>query len=213
MDSDLQLEPEELPLLLEQFARGQDVVNGVRRERNDPLLRRLPSSFANWVLRRLAQVPFTDFGCSFQVMRGDLVRAHGFGPYKPFNNVLVTRSAGRFREVPVTHHERPYGESGWSTMALWRYLLDNVVLYSQGVFQLFSFVALLLALVTLLRVMLPGSILGDINHGFLLNAMLLSSAVVVAVVAFVGEYVLRTFSLHARGPLYVVRERRSATGR
>jgi hypothetical protein len=98
-------------------------------------------------------------------------------------------------------------------MALWRYLLDNVVLYSQGLFQGFSFLALLLALLTLLRVAFPGSILGDINHGFLLNAMLLSSAFVVAVVAFVGEYVLRTFSLHARGPLYVVRERRPARNR
>ena len=212
MDSDLQLDPEELPLLLAEFAKGQDVVNGIRRERNDPLLRRLPSFFANRMLRALADVPFTDFGCSFQVMRGDLVRAHGFGPYKPFNNVLVTRSAGRFREVPVSHHERPHGQSGWSTMALWRYLLDNVVLYSQGVFQLFSLLALGLALLTLLRIALPGSILGSINHGFLLNAMLLSSAFVVAVVAFVGEYVLRTFSLHARGPLYVVRERRPATG-
>jgi hypothetical protein len=29
----------------------------------------------------------------------------------------------------------------------------------------------------------------------------------------VGEYVLRTFSVHARGPLYVVRERRPARAR
>jgi glycosyltransferase involved in cell wall biosynthesis len=213
MDSDLQLDPEELPLLIAAFRRGHDVVNGIRRERNDPLRRRIPSFFANLILRGVAGVGFTDFGCSFQVMRGELVRAHGFGPWKPFNNVLVTRCAGRFTEVPVNHHERKYGESGWSTLALWRYLMDNVVLYSQGLFQFFSSVALVVALLTLLRIFLPGSILGDVTNGLVLNALLLASASVLAVVAFVGEYVLRTFSLHARGPLYVVRERRPATSR
>jgi glycosyltransferase involved in cell wall biosynthesis len=213
MDSDLQLDPEELPLLVRTFREGNDVVNGIRRERRDLLRRRLPSLVANLLLRGVAGVPFTDFGCTFQLMRGELVRAHGFGPYKAFNNVLVTRSAGRFAEVPVSHHERPYGDSGWTTLALWRYLMDNVVLYSQGLFQFFSSVALVVALLTLVRIFLPGSILGEVTNGLLLNALLLSSALVLAVIAFVGEYVLRTFSVHARGPLYVVRERRPARRR
>jgi glycosyltransferase involved in cell wall biosynthesis len=213
MDSDLQLDPEDLPLLMDAFGKGLDVVNGVRRERRDPLRRRLPSLVANLVLRGVAGVPFTDFGCSYQIMRGELVRAHGFGPTKPFNNVLVTRSAGHFEEVAVNHHERPYGESGWTTLALWRYLMDNVVLYSQGVFQWFSLAALAIALLTAVRVFLPGSILGEVSNGLLLNAQLVATAVILAVIAFVGEYVLRTFSVHARGPLYVVRERRAARSR
>jgi len=213
MDSDLQLDPEDLPLLVAAFRKGNDVVNGIRRERRDPLRRRVPSFFANVILRGVAGVPFTDFGCSFQVMRGELVRAHGFGPYKPFNNVLVTRSAGRFAQIPVSHHERPYGESGWTTLALWRYLMDNVVLYSQGLFQFFSFVAVLVAALTLVRIFLPGSVLGDVTNGLILNALLLASASILAVVAFVGEYVLRTFSVHARAPFYIVRERRPATSR
>ncbi len=215
MDSDLQLDPEELPLLVKAFREHADVVNGIRRERRDPLRRRIPSLLANLILRGVAGVPFTDFGCSFQVMRGELVRAHGFGPYKPFNNVLVTRSSGRFAEVAVNHRDRPYGESGWTTLALWRYLMDNVVLYSQGLFQFFSLVAVLVALLTLARIVLPGSgsILGDVTNGLLLNAMLLCAALLLAVLAFVGEYVLRTFSVHSRGPLYVVRERREAAAR
>ena len=215
IDSDLQLDPEELPELVKSFREGHDVVNGIRRERKDPLRRRLPSLLANLILRGVAGVPFTDFGCTFQVMHGGLVRAHGFGPYKCFNNVLVTRSAGRFAEVPVSHHPRRYGESGWTTLALWRYLMDNVVLYSQGLFQFFSFVALAVAFLTLARIVLPipGPLFGETNTGLLLNAMLLSSAAILAVVAFVGEYVLRSFSVHARGPLYVVRERRPARNR
>jgi glycosyltransferase involved in cell wall biosynthesis len=214
MDSDLQLDPEELPDLVKTFRGGHDVVNGIRRERRDPWRRKLPSYLANLVLRRIAGVPFTDFGCSFQVMNGELVRSHGFGPYRAFNNVLVTRSAGSFAEVPVNHHERPHGESGWTTLALWRYLMDNVVLYSQGLFQYFSLLAFLLAALTFVRIVgLPSALLDEVSNGLLLNALLLVSALVVGVVAFVGEYVLRTFSVHARGPLYVVRERRLAASR
>ena len=213
MDSDLQLDPEDLPLLVAEFETGQHVVNGIRRERHDPLLRRIPSFFANLVMRRVAGVPFNDFGCSYQVMDGALVRAHGFGQDKAFNNVLVTRSAGRFGEVLVNHRARPHGESGWSTLALWRYLADNAVLSSQGLFQYLSMVAVVLALLTLGRIMLPGQILGEVTNGLILNALLLATATILAVVAFVGEYVLRTFSRHARGPLYVVRECRPARSR
>jgi hypothetical protein len=92
--------------------------------------------------------------------------------------------------------------------------MDNVVLYSQGLFQWVSVFALLLALLTLLRIYgLPGQLMDEVTNGLLLNALLLSSALLIGVLAFVGEYVLRTFSTHARGPLYVVRERRPATDR
>lgn len=214
IDTDLQLDPEDLPLLLDPFREGLDVVNGIRSQRNDPLSRRIPSWLANFGLRKLAGVPFNDFGCSFQVMRGELVRAHGFGPYKPFHNILVSRSAGRLKEVEVHHRERPYGESGWSTVALWRYLVDNVVLYSQGLFQIVSGLAFLLAALTLVRIVgFPGAVLDEVTNGFLLNALLLATAFLVALVAFVGEYVLRTFTMQAVGPQYVVRERRPARRR
>jgi len=58
-----------------------------------------------------------------------------------------------------------------------------------------------------------GSSPRETTNALLLNALLLSSAFILVVVAFVGDYVLRTFSLHARGPLCVVRERREATAR
>ena len=44
MDSDLQLDPEELPKLLEAYDAGYDIVTGYRRERHDSSLRRVPSA-------------------------------------------------------------------------------------------------------------------------------------------------------------------------
>jgi len=214
MDSDLQLDPEDLSELVKAFREGCDVVNGIRRERRDPWRRRLSSWMANALLRRIAGLRFSDFGCSFQVMRGELVRAYDFGPNRPFHNVLVTRSAGCFREVAVSHSERPYGSSGWTTLALGRYLLDHVLLLGQGAFQKLGVLALVLAAGLVVRlVIFPGVGAAGVSNARLLDAILLCTALLAAALAWLGEYALRAFAGSARGPLYVVRERRLAARR
>lgn len=221
MDCDLQLDPEELPLLLAEFDRGLDVVSGARGKRQDSLFRRFASAGANAVMRRAAEAPLTDFGCTFKVFRGELIRAFAFGPQNPFDQVRVIARAGRVAELSVTHHPRKYGTSGWTLGRLWRFHMDHVVLLSEGLFQYLSLLAVVVAVLTAIRIslawMLPGSLLAmQPTTGLLLNAMLLSSAFLVAVVAVVGEYVMRSFARQVRGPLYAVREvlprRSSASG-
>lgn len=210
IDSDLQLEPEDLPSLLVEFERGFDVVSGARRDRKDPLARRLPSWLANVIMRRMTGAPFTDFGCTFKLYRGALLRAFDLGPRRPMS-LYVLRSAGRVKEVPVTHHPRRYGRSGWTFIKLFRFNLDNTIGASEGLFQQLSLLAGLVALLTLARIayafVAPGSVLlQPPTTGLLLNAMLLSTAGLLAVVAFVGELVVRLHKAEHAGPLYIVRE-------
>lgn len=211
MDSDLQLDPEELPQLLERFdEKGLDVVSGVRKVRRDPLGRRIASYFANRVVRRVTGHDLTDFGCTYKIFRGDLVRAHELGPRNPLQQALLLRSAGRVGEIDVNHHPRPHGRSGWSFGRLFALNLDHLLGASGGVFQWLSLFAFLIAGLTLARIvlawLLPGSILAaPVTTGLLLNAMLLSTAFLLGVLALVGEYVIRTHSRAYGGPKYVVR--------
>src|SRR5688572_1646143 len=101
LDSDLQLAPEDLPSLLAIFDDGADVVSGVRTSRKDGVTRRVTSWLANRLVRRVAGLETTDIGCTFKVLRGELVRAFGFGPTRPLSVVQVLCAAGRYREVPV----------------------------------------------------------------------------------------------------------------
>src|SRR5581483_7785681 len=80
MDSDLQLDPEELPLLLAEFDKDADLVSGARKDRRDPIHRRVFSYFGNLILRRMTRAPFSDFGCTFKVYRGALIRGAQLGP-------------------------------------------------------------------------------------------------------------------------------------
>ena len=210
IDSDLQLDPEDLPLLLAAYDEGADVVSGARRGRQDPLARRVFSFFANRTLRGMTRTRFTDFGCTFKVFRADLILAFGFGPKQPFNPVYVIRSAGRTREVAVTHHARPYGRSGWTLRKLWTFYLDNLLGYSEGTFQALSALAFGAAFLTLVRIALawifPASVLAVVTTGLILNALLLSVAVLLGALGLLGEYVIRIHNRDSWGPRYIVRE-------
>lgn len=210
MDSDLQLDPEQLPELIAAFDEGMDIVSGCRVGRKDAFARKLPSLIANVIMRRVARHPLTDFGCTFKVYRGELVRAFGFGPHKPWQTAYVFAQAGRVREVPVRHHPRPHGKSGWTWRKLSAFLMDHLVGVTYRPFQLLSGVCLAVAALILLRIVLAWivdfSVLPEVTPGLILNALLLHLLVILAVLSAMGEYVIRSYVSLRRDPVYVIRE-------
>lgn len=210
LDSDLQLDPEELPLLLAKFEEGYDVVSGYRENRRDPLQRRIYSRFANLIMRKSSGAAFRDFGCTFKVYHGRLVRAFGLGPQKLLNQIEIISAAGRVAELPVRHHPRRYGKSGWSLSRLIDLNTDHLIDLSRRPFQYLAASTGVLALLFLLRVLLDPLIsrviLKDVSHGLLLNAITIALLLTLAVQALTGELVLRSFASLRRKPAYVVRE-------
>lgn len=56
MDGDLQYPPEEIPKLYDKFKEGYELVYGIRRERNAPLLKRIISAMFWGILRKFSGV-------------------------------------------------------------------------------------------------------------------------------------------------------------
>ncbi|MGA0233359.1 MAG: glycosyltransferase family 2 protein, partial [Saprospiraceae bacterium] len=57
MDADLQDNPDEIPALFNMIKYdGFDLVSGWKRKRQDPMGKRIPSKFFNWVTRRLSGI-------------------------------------------------------------------------------------------------------------------------------------------------------------
>ena len=210
MDSDLQLDPGEIPRLVAAWDAGAHVVSGCRVDRKDSFFRILPSKIANMIMRRVSLSDFRDFGCTFKIFDARLVRAFGFGPHRIFAPVDVIAAAGRKAEVPVTHAPRKYGKSGWTLRKLMTYNMDNVVQLSDRPFQIVGLVCLLLALLiagrTIVTFFVPFSILGTITHGLLLNAVVVASLALMAVLCMVGEFTIRAFTAARSTPRYIVRE-------
>lgn len=115
-DGDGQFDPAELPRLLGALGRGVDLVNGYRRRRADPGLRRLLGPrFHRVVAATLGLPPLRDWDCDFRLFRRELVEtapmsfADGTAVVE-FLAALGERGV-RVAEVEVSHRERLAGAS------------------------------------------------------------------------------------------------------
>lgn len=210
MDSDLQLEPEEVPLLVAEFDKGFDIVSGYRKNRRDTLRRVIASKIANIVMRKVSGHKITDFGCTFKIYDGRLIRAFDFGPFKQFQTAYVYSRAQKVKEVPVSHRPRKYGKSGWTLRSLFAFHMDNVVGVSRRPFQFLSLLCITFAFVFFVRItlawLIPFSILPNVTPGLILNVVMFHLLLTLAVLSAVGEYVIRNFIVLQRYPIYIIRE-------
>lgn len=218
IDSDLQLDPEELPLLLAEYDQGHDLVSGYRRDRKDPFFRKVASAFVNVIMRRVSANRMRDFGCSFKVLDGEILRAFQYDAFKVFRPAYVVSKLERCSEVAVTHHPRRYGKSGWGFATLAGYFLENMVGIWQHPFQILGVVCLLTTVVLLGWVVLgwvtPFAFLHEVTPGLMFGLTVFNLLVMVGALSTLGEFMMRYYGLRQPHPAYVIRRmrRRSAPG-
>lgn len=211
LDSDLQLDPGELPILLAEYDKGNDVVSGYRKDRKDSLLRQWPSVLANKIMRKASGTKFRDFGCTFKLYNAKVIRAFAYGPLNIFNPVTVISKCLRCVEVPVSHAPRKFGKSGWTFRKLWDYQMEQMVMVSEKPFQYLGTIAIILAGLFALRVLaglvIPGKIMSEVTTGLLLNVLMIVFLVLLGCLCMIGEFSIRSFLSSRRVPKYIVRER------
>jgi glycosyltransferase involved in cell wall biosynthesis len=112
MDADLQDDPAEIPKMLALLAGGFDLVSGWKKERKDPLSKRLPSRVYNWATSALSGVRLHDMNCGLKAYRRDVVQTiRVYGELHRYTPVLAHWAGFRVTEIPVRHSARVYGRS------------------------------------------------------------------------------------------------------
>src|SRR5438132_8800478 len=112
IDGDLQNDPADIPRLLDEIARGADLVCGYRAQRRDTLVKRLTSWIANTVRSRFTKDGVRDTGCTLKAMRRECVST--LVPFKGMHRFIpaLVKGAGyRLVEIPVNHRPRRFGQS------------------------------------------------------------------------------------------------------
>jgi undecaprenyl-phosphate 4-deoxy-4-formamido-L-arabinose transferase len=132
LDADLQNPPEEIPRLVRTMQEGDwEVVGTVRAQRQDSMLRTIPSRIVNAVTRRITGVHLTDWGCMLRAYRKPVVDAMvACHEHSTFIPALACLFAKRITEIPVGHAEREGGTSNYNFFKLVNLQFDLVTSFS-----------------------------------------------------------------------------------
>ncbi|MDD5396681.1 MAG: glycosyltransferase family 2 protein [Candidatus Moranbacteria bacterium] len=110
MDSDLQNDPADIPLLLAEMDKGFDVVSGWRFHRKDNLSKHLASRAANLLRKVLINDTIHDSGCSLKAYKKECFKdVDLFGEMHRFIPAILELQGYKVGEVKVTHFPRVHG--------------------------------------------------------------------------------------------------------
>ncbi len=120
IDADLQTNPEDFNLLLEQIG-PYDLVTGVRADRKDSFVKNMSSKIANGIRRAFTHDGMDDTGCPLKVIKADYAkRIPMFRGLHRFLPAMILLQEGKIIQIPVRHYPRI---AGTAKFGLWNRLL------------------------------------------------------------------------------------------
>jgi len=219
MDSDLQNDARDIPLLVEKINEGYDVVSGWRKERKDKLLsRKLPSRIANRIIARVSGVKLHDLGCSLKAYRGEVLReVKLYGEMHRFIPVHASWVGARITEVPVTHHARQFGKSKYGIKRTFKVLLDLITVKFMGsystkpiyVFGGTGFVLLIFSLISFgatVYMKFANNLSMNRNPLLFLTVLFILMSMMSIMLGILAEILIRIYHESQDKPPYSVRE-------
>ncbi len=130
MDADLQDDPADLKKFLEKIFQGYDLVNGVRRKRQDNLVIKIYSKVFNWFLKNFLKSPFSDINCGFKVFRREVSeRVPLYANNFRFFPLAAFYKGFKVSEVKVNNRQRFYGKSKFGVKKIFIGVLDTLTAY------------------------------------------------------------------------------------
>ena len=154
MDADLQDDPGEIDNLYKKIQEGFDLVSGWKKFRKDPLSKKIPSKFFNWVTRLMTGVKIHDFNCGLKLYRNSVVDSlEIYGGRHRYIPALAGQKRFRICEIPVHHRERKYGVTKYGGARLFHGFFDLLTIlflhrYTQRPLHLFGYLGLMSLLVS-----------------------------------------------------------------
>ena len=219
MDSDLQNDPADIPLLIERIDNGADIVSGWRKNRKDNMIiRNFPSWVANRLIRKISGLKIHDLGCSLKAYKKEIIKeVKLYGETHRFIAIYANMIGGKVEEVVVRHHSRQYGVSKYGLSRVIKVLLDLITLkymltYATKPIYFFGKLAMFLSF-------LGGcSLTGLFIHKLvfhtsfvrspfmLLTSMLFLAAFQTLVTGVIAEILMRVYHESQEKPVYYIRK-------
>ncbi|CAM5188137.1 Glycosyltransferase involved in cell wall biosynthesis OS=Castellaniella defragrans OX=75697 GN=HNR28_000675 PE=4 SV=1 [Castellaniella defragrans] len=131
MDDDLQHSPEDIPALVAAIESGYDLAIASYEDKKHAAGRNVGGKLVDSLQRRVFGLP-PDFQLtSFRAVRKPVVeRVAGMGGEFPYITAMLLSHASRCVNVPVQHHERPFGRSNYGFLRSLKLAFNLILSYS-----------------------------------------------------------------------------------
>lgn len=124
IDADLQTSPTDFNLLLEHIG-DYDLVNGVRSNRKDSLVKNMSSTIANSIRRAFTNDGMDDTGCPLKIIKTSYAKKIPmFKGLHRFLPAMILLQNGRITQISVQHFPRI---AGTAKFGLWNRLLGPLM--------------------------------------------------------------------------------------
>ena len=204
LDGDGQNPPSEIIKIVNEFNKNYpsfDAVVGLRKKRNDNLVRKFYSKIANKIIRFLTKSNFNDLGCSLKIFKKKDVLSFNFsGDMHRVLNILLQKKGLNVKEIEVEHRERKYGNSKYGFSRILPVIVDSILIMLTNGFNTtpryvlgkISFVFLLLS-ITFFSLSLYQKYFVDIfvhrNPVFLLGVLFLFISIQIFIVIIINLFI------------------------
>ena len=130
MDGDLQNDPKDIPLLLEEMKKGYDVIAGWRWQRKDSFSKRFFSRGANLLRKILIQDHIHDSGCALKAYKRECFEdVDLFGEMHRFIPAILELEGFKVSEVKVSHHPRIHGKTKYNWKRAFKGIVDMISIW------------------------------------------------------------------------------------
>ena len=211
MDGDMQHPPELLPVLLEQWENGYEVVQTIRKTTEGvSAMKKLTSYYYYKVLDKLSDVHIQEGGSDFRLMDRVVVKAfRRYREHARFIRGMIGDMGFKQTRIEFVAPKRFAGVSKFSPKKMLNFAIDGVLAYSIMPLRLGLYIGFLCAVVSILiicHVLVSKFIFDDAVAGWTttMACILFFGGMQMMVLGIIGEYLGRVFEEVKKRPLYLI---------
>jgi glycosyltransferase involved in cell wall biosynthesis len=213
IDADLQDPPELIPLFIDEWQKGYDVVYAKRSRRGgESLLKKSTAYLFYRVMQRLSRVRLPEDTGDYRLLSRRAVEALNSLPeHHRFMKGLFTWIGFRQKAVMYERDPRHAGTTKWNYWRLWNFALEGITSFTIAPLKFATYIGLLTAFGAFsygLYFLIITLLYGNPVPGYpsLIVIILFLGGVQLTFIGILGEYIGRIFTETKQRPLYFINE-------
>ncbi|MBV8802044.1 MAG: glycosyltransferase family 2 protein [Gammaproteobacteria bacterium] len=211
LDADFQHPLEVLPLFLQKWSTGYDMVYGIRENRdNESRAKRSFAKLFYWLMEKMTQIDIPSNAGDFRLLDRKIVTTlNRFKEHSRFMKGLYAWVG--FKKIAISYsvQERAAGKSSWGFVKLTELAITGITSFSNVPLRIWGFIGFIISLLSLIYavyIIAVTLIYGADLPGFptLAAAIMFFGGIQLLSIGILGEYIARIFSEVKNRPNYII---------